>query len=160
MNKLIKHIQKIEKILGTFFVAMILIVMTMNIFMRYVFRSPLNWTDEMSRFSLIWMTFLSITYLFADQDHVTFTSVIEAMSPKKRSITAIISYLIIAITMIILLPSSINNMPYMIPSPSLRIPEQYVYAIVPISYALIAFMSFVHIMNEIKTLKSDSKEEL
>ena len=50
--------------------AIISILMTLQIIMRYVFNNPLQWTDEISRMSMVWMTFLGSVIAFREKEHI------------------------------------------------------------------------------------------
>lgn len=50
-------------------VAMFLIVFTGVIF-RYVLRSPLSWSEELSRYLMIWMAFLSVSLGLWRREHI------------------------------------------------------------------------------------------
>ncbi len=159
MSKILRTIQRIEKIIGTSLIALILCVVTANIVMRYFFHKPLNWSNELSTYSLVWISYFSITYIFSTMEHVSFTFLLNRMSQARRAVMQIIINILIIVSMLTLIPSSINNMGYMIPSPSLKIPEQYIYAIVPFSYMLISVFSVFHIIDALASIKTASNKE-
>ena len=48
----------------------ILLLMTLQIIMRYFVGRPLKWTDEISRMCMVWMTFLGSALAFRDKAHI------------------------------------------------------------------------------------------
>ena len=54
---------------------------------------------------------------------------------------------LIAVAFIALAPSAIRCMQFLITTPALKIPEKYLYYIVPIGYALMVFHSVVNIVS-------------
>ncbi len=52
----------LEEVLMTLLLIGIVLVMTAQVISRYVFNSSLSWTDELSRYFLVWSGFLSVSY--------------------------------------------------------------------------------------------------
>lgn len=50
---------------------LLLSVATLQVFMRYVARFPLPWTEELARFLLIWVTFLGAASVTRRKIHIT-----------------------------------------------------------------------------------------
>lgn len=46
------------------------VLLIVQVITRYVFSSPLSWTEELARFLLVWLTFLSAGYLMARRLHI------------------------------------------------------------------------------------------
>jgi len=158
MLKLNRIVQKIERTIGTVLVGTILAVTLFNIVMRYFLKMPQGWTDETACFTLVWVTFLSLSYVFSNDRHVRFTSIQEKLSPRAASWIDILFNALIAAGMGILLPSGIRNMGFMVKSPSMHIPQQYIYVIVPIAYCLVIFHAVCHIIELAGGLRKLKKE--
>lgn len=141
MLKINQLIQKVELFLGKILVAVILIVSTLQIICRYGLKKPLNWTEEIACYSLVWITFLSMCYLYSKWSHVALTIVEGRLSERTNTILKIIFAVLIALGLVCLLPASISSMGFMPPSPALRIPQQYIFVIVPVAYVLLIFHS-------------------
>lgn len=52
----------IEELLMTLLLVGITVVMIAQVIARYVFQSPLTWSDELARYFLVWSGFLSVSY--------------------------------------------------------------------------------------------------
>jgi C4-dicarboxylate transporter, DctM subunit len=48
---------------------------------RYVFNSPLAWTEEVARFIFIWLSFLGAFLALRDRAHISITAVMKCFSP-------------------------------------------------------------------------------
>ena len=74
----------------------ILGLMTLQIIMRYVFRNPLQWTDEISQMAMVWMTFLGSVVAFRERGHIC-VDLLTNIFPKglSRIITGIIDVICI-----------------------------------------------------------------
>jgi len=61
---------KIEQFASVALVATILITMGMQVISRYVFQSPISWSEEIARLAMIWLTFLSASFVAARHQHI------------------------------------------------------------------------------------------
>lgn len=48
----------------------IVLVMGLQVIMRYVFKQSISWSEEMSRYFFIWFTFLGISYAVHNNSHI------------------------------------------------------------------------------------------
>lgn len=74
-----------ESLEETILVVLLLIMslaMGAQIVARYIFNSPLSWSEELSRFMFVWSGFLSISYCFKKQVSIKIEQVV-SMLPKK-----------------------------------------------------------------------------
>jgi TRAP-type C4-dicarboxylate transport system permease small subunit len=62
MKSLNKFLVFLERFLGSSLLFIILILLTVSVFSRYVLRKPITWTDELSTFLFMFMTFLGASY--------------------------------------------------------------------------------------------------
>jgi len=64
-----------------FSIAMTITVL-LGVFYRYLIRSPLGWTEELSRYLMIWMAFLSVALCIWRHEHVGVTLFIKKIPIK------------------------------------------------------------------------------
>ncbi len=61
MNRLVERLERMQIWITFAFVSVITVCVSVQVFVRYVLQKPLFlWSEEMSRFLLIWMVFLGI----------------------------------------------------------------------------------------------------
>ncbi|MDC7240379.1 MAG: TRAP transporter small permease [Spirochaetales bacterium] len=152
--------QKIEAILkkiDLIFIGLTVISlggMTLAIFLqvlfRYVFNSPLAWTEELSVFMFIWMTFLA-GYVGARRGkHIGVSALKNALPELGSRILEFIANLISAVFFFIIVYSTTLFLPKLMTqtSPAMEIPMAFVYSIMIIGsffmglwYALLAVYS-------------------
>ena len=71
------------------FITLITIVMFIQVVMRYIFKDALSWSDELCRYSFVWMTFFGIGYATKKGSHLK-VDVIEQLVPAlKKPLNAI-----------------------------------------------------------------------
>lgn len=60
----------------------ILFLMALQIVMRYFFNNPLQWTDEISRMCMVWMTFLGSVIAFREGAHISVDLITNSLPQK------------------------------------------------------------------------------
>lgn len=69
------------EILCSLLLFVMMIAVTLQIVSRYVFPTPLSWTEELSRFCMIWMAFLGASSLMHTSENTSVTFLLEKLSP-------------------------------------------------------------------------------
>ena len=69
----------------------ILSLMTLQIIMRYFVGKPLQWTHEISRMCMVWMTFLGSVLAFRDKSHICVDLITNNLPPKAGRIVLFIT---------------------------------------------------------------------
>lgn len=62
---------------------MIVLIMGLQIIMRYIFSKSLSWSEELSRYFFIWFTFLGISFAVYKNTHIRL-DIIEMLVPKLK----------------------------------------------------------------------------
>lgn len=71
-------------------IAMVLLMVTMIVvmnslvFTRYLFSYSPSWTEEVTRYSMVWIAMLGAGILTLFDDHITLTMVVDKLSPRLR----------------------------------------------------------------------------
>lgn len=127
--------------------AALVAVITLQIVSR-VFFTSVSWTEEVARFLLIWITFLGATLAYQQGRHIAVTIMRDNLPPAfKRIVTG--AAILVTIAFLVALARvgwQYTNLQSFQKSPSLRLPMNYVYVIMPITAALIAFMSSIDLI--------------
>jgi len=61
---------KIEQFSSVVLLATIVVTMGTQVISRYVFQSPISWSEEIARLAMIWLTFLSASFVAAGHQHI------------------------------------------------------------------------------------------
>lgn len=126
-----------------------------------VFFTALTWSEELSRYLLVWGTFFGATMAYKRGSHIALTFMIEAFGPKVNSIFKIL----INVLSIVFFSYVINYGAQMIKlqvfqiSPALSLEMRYVYLCIPISMGIMIIHSLSSIIKELVSL-SDGGEVL
>lgn len=61
---------RIEQVFAVALLAVLLIAMGAQVIARYVFGSPLSWSEEVARLAMIWLTFIAASFVAAKGEHI------------------------------------------------------------------------------------------
>jgi TRAP-type C4-dicarboxylate transport system permease small subunit len=111
-----------------------------QIFYRYVLLTPLSWTDEAMRYSMVWVAFLAGSALVFRQEHMALT-VIDSIRSKAIVwlLRAFVLLAIFAFAILLVIygwPLAMRNARQL--SPSAQIPLVWAYVAVPVGGVLMA----------------------
>ncbi|MHA6344343.1 TRAP transporter small permease [Roseivivax sp. CAU 1761] len=123
------------------------LVITLQIVSRVAFTS-LRWTEEVARFGLIWITFLGAALAYQQGRHIAVALLRDSLPPLwRRAVTG--AALLVALAFLVTL--AVIGWHYMQvqsfqKSPSLRLSMSHVYAVMPVSAALMALLAAIDLV--------------
>jgi TRAP-type C4-dicarboxylate transport system permease small subunit len=122
-----KDFAKPFRYLISIFLLVIVIVTILQVIFRFIFDSPLVWSDELARFTLIWMTFIGAAIVSFDDKHLAVELIQEKLTPKLKLITTLMMRALIIAFLIITAVSSIEliQVSHYLNSGALEIPFSY-----------------------------------
>ncbi|WP_346799393.1 TRAP transporter small permease [Halomonas sp. Bachu 37] len=127
-------------------------VITLQIVSRVLF-TAVGWTEEVARFLLVWITFLGAALAFQRGRHIAVTFAVDALPGRPRQLARIAATLVVVAFMVALMVVGYRYMQVQSfqKSASLRLSMTYVYAVIPISAALMAWYAVVDLVEVILT---------
>ena len=134
------------------------ILVLIQVFSRYVLNSPVAFTEELVRYSLIWTGFIGAAYAFSTREHMSLTLLRDKVPGKAHTA------LLVAIDGLILLMAifvfTIGGFKLAVSasrefSALLGIPRSLVYSIAPISGIFIIIAQIINIYEDITGEKVD-----
>lgn len=162
MNKLYLLTINALKYLVIFLCAAIVLVVTLQVFSRFVLQSPSSVTEELARFLLIWIGLLGGAYGYHSNAHLGLDIATNRLSEKRQKIVAIISHLLIGsfatsvmvfggISLVLLTfdPAQI--------SAALEVKMGYIYCAVPLSGLLIVYIALMKIVDLVSPFSSNKR---
>jgi TRAP-type C4-dicarboxylate transport system permease small subunit len=137
---------------GTLLVLMSLATFA-NVIARYFFNHPLEWGEEFSRYSFIWVVFLGAAYCTKANRHITIDGLMLAVPDAVRAYLAIVADLIIlGMTGVLVYYGWVLTVFTTQPTSTLHVPMSVVYVIVPISAALIGCRCLATVFRRVHAL--------
>lgn len=143
MEKLVKRIiRKMEygeRLVTSVIFCSMMAVVTAQIVMRYLFNSPLLWSEEFARYVYVWLVFIGSAYCVTQDKHVAVTLVTDRMPSMVRKGVKIVCNLLVAAALIYMLPHAFQYVRKHsgLLSGCMQIPMSCVFAAVPVGYTLI-----------------------
>lgn len=83
----------ISKILSFLMIVLfiwMIVAFSIQVFARYIFSAGFTWTEELTRYGMIWMVFLGAAWIIVNSDHVKVTILEDAFKGQSRKILMII----------------------------------------------------------------------
>ncbi len=131
--KFIKFLFLIEETVLVVCMAVMGIILTLQIIMRFGFSHPLEWVEELARYLQIWITFFGVGYGLRKGSHIGMTLIKERMPALLKLVCDIIINIASIVVFIILIKGSYEFLGHQhMLSTALKIPMVYVYVSIPI----------------------------
>ena len=144
LNKLSNGLNKVCKALTVLLLAAMVVVTMAQIIFRFF--HALQWSEEVTRYMLVWATFIGASCAYKEGAHISITAIQNFFPPKARKYVQILVHLVCIVLFIAIIYFGWKYaMKQFQLSPALRIPEKYVYTIVPIGFGMMTF----HAVNEV-----------
>lgn len=140
MNKLDKFMKRLTEITVFILFATMVVLVFAQVYTRFLTNNSLTWSEELSRFIMIWMVFLASTLAYREGSHIVVDKFVASLPPKIRPIIEVIAYLFVLIFVGVVLWGAFAVLPAtsMQKSPANRIVMSNVYVAIPICMILIA----------------------
>lgn len=144
-------------VLLTFMTVLVLI----QVFSRYILNSPVAFTEELVRYSLIWTGFIGAAYAFSTREHMSLTLIRDKFTGKAHTaLLVVIDGLILLMAIFVF---TIGGFKLAVSasrefSALLGIPRSLVYSIAPISGVFIVLAQIINIYEYVTGEKVESKE--
>ena len=156
-----KYKNKLDKIVSWMLITLMgLMVLNVSwqVLSRYVVQNPSSFTDELSRYMLIWLGMLGAAYVAGQNQHLAIDILPNKLSGKpKMKLLVLINSLVLLFALIamVLGGSNLVYITYILEqkSATLQIPLAYIYTIIPISGLLVVYYQIFQISIHLKSNK-------
>lgn len=127
--------------------AVMVLNVTWQVFSRYVIQSPSSFTDELSRYLLVWLGMLGAAYVAGQGNHLAIDILPTKLTGEaKRKLLMVINVVIILFVIPVMIMGG-TNLVYITfileqKSATLQLPLAYVYMMIPFSGLLVLFTNW------------------
>src|SRR5690625_1535341 len=134
-----------ECFIGVTMIAVVLLL-TVNIILRFFFSAGITWAEEFIRYAIIWITFIGGAICFRKGIHVGIDLFIDVLPQKGKTILSVVINVLAIILMILFIKYGIDlvifsmNMGQL--TPALQIKMYWAYLAIPVG----SFLSLVHLL--------------
>jgi TRAP-type C4-dicarboxylate transport system permease small subunit len=145
----------LERALAGFLLASIVVLITINVFLRYVMNASLSWGEELTLWIFVWFVWVAVSLAFQRREHIRITVLIDFLGPTGRKGMEILVSLLILAFLITLSVECIKLMlkPFVASQTSvvLGLPIPILYASAPFGAALSGFRVIQHLIKTLRT---------
>lgn len=136
----------LEEVLCAVLLVVMVVSVSSAVFFRYVLNAPLPWPEELSRFALVWMTFVGSALAMKRKGHVLVDFFVAFLPGRARLAMALLVNLSLLafLALFFWLSAQIVQKMWVGVSPALSIRMGYVYLALPLASALM----FVHLARQ------------
>lgn len=136
---LIRRLRTIVEYITAVLFAILFISFTLQIFMRFILNSPLNWSEELSVISYIWIVFLACALVLRDDQHVVFNVITQNLPARARHACTLVTAIVLGAIFLAIVYGVYDYVAFMKveTTPALLIRKDYVYSIFVVFVAVI-----------------------
>lgn len=147
--------KKIDQILGstlTIIMGLMVINVLWQVFSRFVIKSPSSFTDELSRYLMIWLGILGAAYVSGRNMHVAIDVLpLKTGASTQKRLRTVVIILVILFALAAMVAGGIRlvYISFLLgqKSPALQIPLAVVYAVIPMSGILIIYYKITDLLS-------------
>ncbi|SEM50587.1 TRAP-type C4-dicarboxylate transport system, small permease component [Mesobacillus persicus] len=117
---------------------LLVVVVFLQVLFRFVLEQPLAWTEELSRYLLVWITFLGAAYGMSIKAHPSIEILFDKAGANLKKVLQVVTTILIIFFFWQVIVNSFEAIERSMAqtSPVLRIPMGLVYTVIPISSVL------------------------
>lgn len=155
-NKVVQVIDRIGYTILVLSTSLMIISTFSQVIFRYFFNHPLYWSEEVSRYSFVWIVFVGAAIAVKQGAHIGVDYFVKKLSFRFKALLAlsincgIIVFLILVIFQSILVVK-VNMSQF---SPAIRIPMGIVYLAIPVGFTMMMAYFFALSIDLVKSIKS------
>lgn len=154
---LVRRVDKVLKAVISAMVGVMLAVIVLQVFCRYVLNAALSWPEELSRYLQIWVGLLAATYAYQEGSHVGVTFLLDKFPKAVVKVIVAASHALMGVFLCVIGWHGAGLLEKFVDlnSAALRIPMVLVYAAVPVSafLMLLVCMKLIYVTLVGKTKK-------
>jgi C4-dicarboxylate transporter DctQ subunit len=127
-------------------------VVLVGVFYRYVINEALSWYDEFAGFILVWLTMYGSVVGLARGKHISFETLVEKLPRRGQRVVEIFGILCVMMFSVVVLTSGWELIREMAEETAVSIPEikmAWIYSVMPISAALMILVGAVQLVRTI-----------
>lgn len=153
MDKARKALDWVSEKLSILIIAVMVVLVTWQVVARYIFSSPVPWSEQLSKYLFVWLVLINGAYMFGKHGHMKVAFFQELLPQKiQRWLNIFIELVVIMFALAVLLYGGLMALRLGIAQTdaALGISMGYVYAALPLSGIITTLYGFIHLINAAK----------
>ena len=128
-------------------VAVEIFVLLAGVIGRYVFHTPLIWSDELASILFLWLAMLGSAVAFEKGEHMRMTAVVGKLSPATRAFVDVLATVAALVFLLLVLPHALEyaQEEAMISTPALEIANSWRVAAMAVGFGMMALLSLLRL---------------
>lgn len=152
-------LDKILKILVASCMALMVVVVSWQVFSRYAMGDPSPWTEEVARMLLIWVGLLGAVFAYSEKSHLGLDLLPQRVGPvgkRRLSLFSDFACGAFALTVLVVGGAMLVQLTWELKQTTavLGVPMAWVYIVLPLSGILIVYYSIVSFIGNLKEASS------
>ncbi|HEX6325412.1 MAG TPA: TRAP transporter small permease subunit [Jiangellaceae bacterium] len=145
--KVLRVVEIVEGTIGALLLLGILVLVMVQVTVRFSALGGWAWTGELARFSLVWLTFVLAGYLLGRDQHISFDLIDFLLPERALRVVRVISYVIVAAICAAFVYDGVGliDAQSFIKSSAAEIPMSFVYLIPTVGFALTGIRALIGI---------------
>lgn len=154
-----KYMSKVIDLIIVVMFSVLLVSCITQVFMRTVMNSSPPWTEELARYSFMYVNIIGAAVCVRKKSHARVTAIVDNLGPRSSRALEIFADIVILFVSYIMIRYGAQCVLQVVKqrSPAMRICMSFVYACIPLAGTCIAFEGFVSLCKNLGLVKG--KEE-
>lgn len=148
-------LQKVTRIVVEILLSLMVVIVFCNVISRYCLDASLAWSEEISRFMLIWMVFLGAVLAYVNNEHLGLDILVKCLPHTLRYIVFIFADLMVLAALVVMAVGGVEMAvgSWEWTAPASDIPYGYIYIIVPLSCGIMGLQTVFKLIIHFRTLR-------
>ena len=127
--------------------AVVVVIVLVQVFGRYILRIALSWPEELARYVLVWLMFFGVTAAAATRSQIVVDTVLELVSPRVRRVLEGIGALagLVAVGLLVWTSGPLFGPASRSTSPATGIPSFWIYLAIPVGGVLLGLFALADV---------------
>ena len=123
--------------------AIVVVIVLVQVFGRYILRISLSWPEELARYVLVWLMFFGVAAAAATRSQIVVDTLLDLVSPRVRRVLEGIAALagLVAVALLVWTSQPLFGPASRSTSPATGIPSFWIYLAVPVGGALLGLFA-------------------
>ncbi len=149
---MLKALDRLLKYLLTFLVGLLTVSVFLQVLIRFVFKYPLPWTEEVSRIAFVYSIFVGATIAVRQKAHLNVDFVLVVLPPGVARTVKLVGTVLVGIFLVYMTWQGIAFVQAtgVQVTPVMQVPFRYLYLIIPSSGALMLLYLILGTIDELR----------
>ena len=153
----------LERYILIFLSILAVIIVSLQVFMRFIIGSSLVWSEELARYIFIWMIYIGISYGVKKQRHIKVDAMLMLFKARGKVILNIIGNLLFLIFCLVIIIYSFKVVEQIFAwgrlSPALSLPMGYIYCAPLVGMILTCIRLIQQMVSQIQRIRLGEEEK-